>query len=107
MANRHLARSIVLQTLFEWDTTHASDEEALAILARNVIEFGGDDTDQPFIEKLLRGVLTKKEDVAAAIKEAIATPNVVIMDFVVEPEENVYPMVPAGEALNRMLGGMA
>jgi len=51
--------------------------------------------------------ITKKEDVAAAIKEAIATPNVVVMDFVVEPEENVYPMVPAGEALNRMLGGMA
>jgi acetolactate synthase-1/2/3 large subunit len=51
--------------------------------------------------------ITKKEDVAAAIKEAIATPNVVVMDFVVEPEENVYPMVPAGEALNRMMDGMA
>ncbi len=51
--------------------------------------------------------ITKKEDVAAAIKEALATPNVVVMDFVIEPEENVFPMVPAGEALNRMLGGMA
>ena len=51
--------------------------------------------------------IAKKEDVAAAIKEAIATPNVVVMDFVVEPEENVYPMVPAGEALNRMTDGMA
>ncbi len=51
--------------------------------------------------------VTRKEDVVPAIKEALATDNVVMMDFVVEPEENVYPMVPAGEALNRMLDGMA
>ncbi len=51
--------------------------------------------------------ITKKDGVVSAIKEALATPNVVVMDFVIEPEENVFPMVPAGEALNRMLGGMA
>jgi len=28
-------------------------------------------------------------------------------DFRIEPEENVFPMVPAGEAINRMIGGMA
>ncbi|MBU1088190.1 MAG: biosynthetic-type acetolactate synthase large subunit [Candidatus Omnitrophica bacterium] len=49
----------------------------------------------------------KKADVAAAIKQAIAIPNVVFLDFVVEPEENVFPMVPAGEAIDRMIGGMA
>ncbi|MFH1460362.1 MAG: biosynthetic-type acetolactate synthase large subunit [Candidatus Omnitrophota bacterium] len=48
-----------------------------------------------------------KEDVSEAIKKAIATPNVVILDFKVESEENVFPMVPAGEAINRMIGGMA
>lgn len=51
--------------------------------------------------------ITKKEDVVPALKEALATDNVVMMDFVVEPEENVFPMVPAGEAINRMLNGMA
>ena len=70
MANRHLARSVVLQTLFEWDTTHASDKDALTILARNVAEFGGDDADQPFMEKLLLGVLAKKEDVDLVIVKA-------------------------------------
>jgi hypothetical protein len=29
------------------------------------------------------------------------------MDFHIEPEENVYPMVPAGEAINRMIEGLA
>lgn len=70
MANRHLARSVVLQTLFEWDTTHVSMKEAEAILARNVVEFGGDDVDHPFMETLLHGVLAKKEDIDMVIEKA-------------------------------------
>ena len=70
MANRHLTRSVVLQTLFEWDTTHASAKDASAILARNVAEFGGDDSDQPFMEGLLKGVLAKKEDIDLVITKA-------------------------------------
>ena len=46
----------------------------------------------------------KQEEVVPAIEKAIATDNVVFIDFHVEPEENVYPMVPAGEALNQMRG---
>lgn len=49
--------------------------------------------------------ITKKEDVRAAIDKALAIDNTVIMDFVIEREENVYPMVPAGEAINKMIGG--
>ena len=51
--------------------------------------------------------VTKKKDVRKAIEKAIKTPNVVLIDFMVEKEENVMPMVPAGEAINRMIGGMA
>ncbi len=51
--------------------------------------------------------VTKKEEVRPAIEKAIATDNVVFIDFQVEPEENVFPMVPAGEAIDRMIGGMA
>jgi len=70
MANRHLARSVVLQTLFEWDTTHASEKEAVEILKRNVAEFGGDDIDQPFMDRLLLGVIAKKSDVDLIIEKA-------------------------------------
>lgn len=52
-------------------------------------------------------LVTKKEEVRPAIEKAISTEKVVFIDFRVEPEENVYPMVPAGEAINRMIGGMA
>ena len=70
MANRHLARSIVLQTLFEWDTTHASESDARAVLARNVAEFGGEDVDQSFMDNLLAGVLAKKGDIDLVISKA-------------------------------------
>ncbi len=51
--------------------------------------------------------VTKKEEVRPAIEKAIAIDNTVFIDFHIEPEENVFPMVPAGEAINRMIGGMA
>jgi len=51
--------------------------------------------------------VTKKEEVKPALQRAIATDNTVFIDFHVEEEENVYPMVPAGEAINNILGGLA
>jgi len=51
--------------------------------------------------------VTKKEEVRPAIEKALLIDNTVFIDFHIEPEENVYPMVPAGEAINRMIGGMA
>ncbi|MEW6355620.1 MAG: biosynthetic-type acetolactate synthase large subunit [Planctomycetota bacterium] len=48
-------------------------------------------------------LIEKKEDVRPAIDRAIATNNVVMMDFRVEPEENVSPMVPAGEPINKIM----
>ncbi len=70
MANRHLARSVVLQTLFEWDTTHASAKEAHSILERNAAEFGGDESDRPFMDTLLKGVLAKQKDIDLIIEKA-------------------------------------
>jgi acetolactate synthase-1/2/3 large subunit len=44
----------------------------------------------------------KPEEVLPVLKKAFSIPEPVIVDFEVDPEENVYPMVPAGEALNQM-----
>ncbi len=46
---------------------------------------------------------TKPSEVEPVIKEALATDNVVVMDFVIDREEGVYPMVPAGKATTEML----
>ncbi len=49
----------------------------------------------------------KKEEVRPALERAIKTDNTVLIDFHIEEEENVYPMVPAGEAINNIIGGLA
>ncbi|HDP16460.1 MAG TPA: biosynthetic-type acetolactate synthase large subunit [Candidatus Omnitrophica bacterium] len=52
--------------------------------------------------------ITKKKDVKKAIKDALKiTDKPVMMDFRVEQEENVFPMVPAGQAINKMIGVLA
>lgn len=51
--------------------------------------------------------VTEASQVKPALQEAIATKGPVIIEFLVDPEENVYPMVPAGASLNEMIRGMA
>lgn len=50
--------------------------------------------------------IERPEDVRDAIEQAIRTPNTVIMDFRIEKEENVWPMVPAGAAISEMIDGV-
>ena len=42
-------------------------------------------------------------EVEPMIKQALDTPGPVIMDFIVEREESVYPMVPAGVSMKEMI----
>lgn len=51
--------------------------------------------------------ITEKSGVESAIKKALDTKGPVIMDFIIDREENVYPMVPAGEAIDRMIHGLS
>lgn len=51
--------------------------------------------------------ITQASEVVPAIKKAIETDGPVIMEFIVERTENVFPMVPAGAPLNQMIRGMA
>ncbi|MBO8137943.1 MAG: biosynthetic-type acetolactate synthase large subunit [Desulfotomaculum sp.] len=46
----------------------------------------------------------KAADIKPVLEQAVKSSKPVMMDFVVEQEENVVPMVPPGEALNNMLG---
>ncbi|MGM0471846.1 MAG: biosynthetic-type acetolactate synthase large subunit [Bacillota bacterium] len=49
--------------------------------------------------------VTKAEEVKPALKKAIASPKPVVLDFLIEREENVFPMVPAGGKIDKMLVG--
>ena len=46
---------------------------------------------------------TRPEEVVPTLERAFATPGPVMVDMRVSPEENVYPMVPAGASLKKMI----
>ena len=46
---------------------------------------------------------TRPDEVEATLKKGLDTPRTVVMDFHVEPEEGVYPMVSPGAALTDMV----
>ena len=48
--------------------------------------------------------VTKKADVPGALKQMLAETGPVVVDFHVDSEENVWPMVPAGKSLHEMDG---
>ena len=43
----------------------------------------------------------RREEVVPAIQRAMESPGAFLIDFLVEPEENIYPIVPPGESLAR------
>lgn len=83
MANRHLSRSIVLQTLFEWDfrrndKTEKNADDASAVsefkteetLERNATEFAPGVNDPKFMVKLLNTILSKQPEIDQIIEKA-------------------------------------
>ena len=43
------------------------------------------------------------KDLESTLKKAFQTPKACIVDVAVDPEENVYPMVPAGKSITEMI----
>lgn len=70
MANRHLSRSIVTQSLFEWDFNKKSAKEAMDIFSRNASEFATGTGDLAFMENLMKNVVAKKKDLDVIIEKA-------------------------------------
>jgi acetolactate synthase-1/2/3 large subunit len=57
----------------------------------------------------VRGIrCDRKEDVSRAVADMLSHDGPVVVDFQVEPNEHVYPMVPSGKGLHEMdLGTLA
>ncbi|MFA5127099.1 MAG: transcription antitermination factor NusB [Patescibacteria group bacterium] len=62
MANRHLARTIALQALFEWDFTNA-EHDVLESLEYDQKEFAPDFDDQGFALNLVRQVIKHRKEI--------------------------------------------
>lgn len=111
MANRHLARQTVLQTLYEWDfgDKKADPEE---ILKRDASEFGAGAPEDRFMTALLRGVVSKYKDLDEIIakaapewpidKIAVLDRNIIrlgLYELLFADREQVPPKVAINEAI--------
>ncbi len=70
MANRHLSRSVVLQSLFEWDFRDRHDENMKEIITRIAKEFAPGMGDFSFINELTTNILAKRSDLDKIIEKA-------------------------------------
>ena len=69
MANRHLSRSIAMQTLYQWDFNGQHTEEIPKILKYNLKEFAPNLQESDFIKNLVNGAIDNLIEIDKQIKK--------------------------------------
>ncbi len=111
MASRHLARSIVLQSLFEWDF-YKKQFDLAKIVERNIENFGGNFDEVKFTKSLAEGVVSHLEKIdklvqSSAPERPIAQLGIVdrnvlrigLFELLYENKKEVPPKVAINEAI--------
>jgi N utilization substance protein B len=70
MASRHLARSVAMQSLYEWDFKGRAEDALMGILEHNIKEFGSGLDDPQFIVDLVKGTIQHLPEIDAIIEKA-------------------------------------
>lgn len=109
MANRHLARTIVLQSLYQWDF-NKQEGQLIDVFKQNLDDFAPEFDDGNFALNLLKGVETNLAEINKAITtyapqwplEQITTVdrNVLRMGiYELKYDESIPPKVAINEAI--------
>ncbi len=69
MANRHLQRSVSMQSLFEWDFKGCPDDIALDIVKHNLLEFAPGLEGGGFSSRLVEGVVKEHDTIDRLIEK--------------------------------------
>jgi N utilization substance protein B len=69
MATRHLIRTVILQTLYEWDF-YKHEKDVTEILERNLQEFAPGIDEPEFAWKILKGVADHFTEIDTILKQA-------------------------------------
>lgn len=69
MSNRHLARSIALQSLYQWDFGQKKEKDLGSIVEYNKKEFAPGFDDGGFSQKLVDGVVAHLKDLNKSIEK--------------------------------------
>jgi N utilization substance protein B len=67
MANRHLSRTIAMQTLFAWDFNDRKNTDIDGLIKENFTQFAPNFDDHGFVENLVKGVLQHLDNINAYI----------------------------------------
>ena len=70
MANRHLSRSVAIQSLFEWDFNGQPEEVIDKIITRNLQEFAPGLEDKTFVNQLVHEVIAARRKLDHIIEKA-------------------------------------
>jgi N utilization substance protein B len=70
MANRHLSRSIAMQSLYEWDFLGKDKSKLDEIIQKNIEEFGPGLESHDFIKRLVGGVVENIEKLDKIISKS-------------------------------------
>lgn len=68
MSNRHLSRTIAMQSLYEWDFLGQPMERLAEIIAYNKKEFAPDFDDGGYITQTIEDILERREEIDAIIR---------------------------------------
>jgi len=63
MSNRHLARTIALQTLYQWDFNGKDSSNIAAVVNRDLKEFAPQFEDNGFVQHLVSGVIKNQKEI--------------------------------------------
>ena len=112
MASRHLARSIAIQSLYEWDFKNCDNNLLPQIIKRNLEEFGPGLKEKEFVNKLINGVVDHRKELDNIIEKAapmwpldqidMIDRNVLrlgLYELLFENKEEVPPKVAINEAI--------
>ena len=69
MSNRHLARTIAMQSLYQWDFLGQDDARLPEVIAFNRSEFAPDFDDGGFVESLVEGTLKNRPAIDGIITQ--------------------------------------
>jgi N utilization substance protein B len=83
MSNRHLARTVAMQTLYEWDFNGARSKDLEGSVESNMNEFAPGLDDKGFAKELVSGVLEHQQEIDSIITKyapAWPLPQITIVD---------------------------
>ena len=112
MASRHLSRSIVMQSLYEWDFYGRKENSLSVIIERNIKDFGPGLEDLNFVNELAQGVQKHINEIDKIIEKAapewpiaqipLVDRNVLrigLFELLYSNKEEVPPKVAINEAI--------